>query len=138
MLNPYSKSEDAGHEGNKFFAECAKILGEKGYLVYTNVVGGQRTVPGSRELRCGVEDLYRIAGKIPLIVSLRSGILDVVAPTGVNMFSVCSHKFHYIWHNLEKWGTAGKVRNILYKEDAPGEAERLLTEFNGFLAELDM
>ena len=48
----------------------------------------QKVIAGSAELRRSVRELYSLMLNEPLIVSVRSGILDLLSGTPANMFVV--------------------------------------------------
>ena len=137
VLNPYSNSATLSAAGEAFFEEVCRLLKSRAYTVYTNAVKDQRPVAGSLVLRCSLEEMLGIAERIPLVVSLRSGLLDLLVPTGVNMFVIYNRLWHYIPANMKGWNCPGKVREIYY-EEKPEDTERLMTEFKRYLDELGM
>lgn len=136
VLNPYSNSAELEREGFLFFEEACTFLKQKGYILYTNVIKDQRPISGSYELRCSLEEMLGIAYKIPLIVSLRSGILDFLAPTNINMFVLYNKPWHYSWFNIKAWRCKGIYDEVLYCEEA-GEAIRLMDRFIKYMNNLN-
>lgn len=137
VLNPYSNSAVMDTAGEAFFEEACRLLKSRGYTVYTNTIRDQRPVSGSLTLRCSLEEMLSIADRIPLVVSLRSGLLDLLAPTGVNMFVTYNKLWFSIWYNMKGWNCSGKVREVYY-EEKPGDTELLMTQLVEFLDELGM
>lgn len=137
VLNPYSNSAELSAAGEAFFEETCGLLKSRGYTVYTNTIKDQKPVAGSLALCCSLEEMLGIAERIPLVVSLRSGFLDLLVPTGVNMFVIYNKQWHYIWYNMKGWNCPGKVREIYY-EEKPGDERILMTQFIPFLDELGM
>lgn len=137
VLNPYSVSAQLGTRGVAFFEQVCALLKEKGYFVYTNVTQDQKPIKGSRALKCSLEEMLGIANQIPLIVSLRSGILDLLVPTHINMFVIYNRLLNYIWYKMENWNSRGMLQEIFY-EEADGETERLMALFREYLADLNL
>lgn len=137
ILNPYSNSMPyitlSLYEGI-----CEKLLGG-GYDVYTNLVGDQAPIRGSKTLRCSISELYSIACEIPLIVSARSGILDFLITSNVNMFVIYENVTKtscYDSYRLSTWKCKGKVKEIYVgnKQALNGVQEK----FCAFLNDLNM
>ena len=132
VLNPYSIS---AFEANIYVYELiCRQLNDKGYIVYTNVVGEQEPIRGSKRLCCSIRELYGISCFIPLVVSIRSGILDLLAPSDVNMFVIYENSSKLIkeMYHLSSWKCRGKIKEI-YPKDSFREAEDILSELNKFL-----
>lgn len=132
ILNPYSHST---FEANlTVFEEICSLLLNERYAVYTNVVGDQRPIKGSRELRCTIEELFCIAQKSSVIVSTRSGILDYLAPSNINMFVIyenCSDRLKKMYH-LENWECKGNIREV-YPGDKGYKYSDIINDFKEFL-----
>lgn len=115
---------------------CTELL-KRGYVVFTNVVEDQEVVAGSQPLRCSIDELYSIACEIPLIVSVRSGILDLLAPSDINMFVVYETEdvncINFV--SLKEWECKGKVHEELVTP-AQRDTVHLLEAFRSFLDEL--
>ena len=86
VLNPYSYSMYIMNED--LFSRICTVLNQSGYIVYTNVVGDQDVVEGSFELRCSIIELYSIAMEIPYVISIRSGILDLLVNTNTKIIAL--------------------------------------------------
>lgn len=52
------------------------------------MIKDQLPIRGTKELRCGLPELLEIAAHIPCVISVRSGLLDFLAKTDVNMFVI--------------------------------------------------
>lgn len=89
IINPYSTSmDDVDFE---FFNQVSLKLIHRGYIVYTNVVGNQKAVTGGEKLCCPIEEFYAICNQVPLVVSVRSGIID---------FTISANTIFYIVYFL--------------------------------------
>ncbi len=95
VINPYSFSHGYNRE---LFEKLVVALRGKGYIVYTNAVAkfGQQPIKGSLPLDCSVEELYAIVNKIPLFISVRSGILDVMVSGQGNLFALHFKRNHWM------------------------------------------
>ena len=107
-----------------------------GYVVFTNVVGQQEAVKGSHELRCSIYELYSIACQISLIVSVRSGIIDLLIPSGISMFVLydTSDNFMREAYRLDGWNSECKIHEAFI--DTPDDIKSIPEKFSVFLDEL--
>lgn len=105
VINPYSYSMSYSVSLYERICEKLKLLG---YIVYTNVVGEQREINGSIPLRCGIEELYSIACEIPLVVSVRSGVVDFLIPSNTSMFVI-----------YEKWKDVNSIKLDVEGDERP-------------------
>lgn len=134
ILNPYSNSIQLDDSGIAYFEKICAYLTERGYVVYTNVIRDQKAIVGSRELRCSLNELLAMAYEIPLIVSLRSGILDFLVKTNINMFVVYDSYNHYLRHKMASWACEGIYKEILYNDL---HADSDLTLFKTFFSSIE-
>lgn len=134
VLNPYSVSVKLSPNEFTFFEDACVLLKQMGYIPYTNVVSNQKPVKGSLPLRCSLEEFLGVARKIPFIVSLRSGILDFVMKTDVNMFVIYNRTWHYDWYRLEKWKCHGKYKEINIENNF--DLQTLLNSLREYVGEL--
>lgn len=111
ILNVYTTS--IYNKTDAFYEKIVDFLKEKNCVVFSNIVGEQKPVKGTYELRCSLNELYSICNKIPLLVSVRSGILDFLAGTNVNMF-INYEGAKYLWsiNQMEEWRRTAKVCEI--------------------------
>lgn len=134
ILNPYSYSMCTP---KSLFDELASELKRCNFIVYTNVVGEQKEIEGTIPLRCDLQELYSIAKEIPLIVSLRSGILDFLVPSKVNMFVIYGEwKLDYIQdidYTMEEWNPQGTYCEVSTKSTTN---EKIVRDLQKFLFEL--
>ena len=86
IINPYSNS--MSNLDHSLFEAIAEELTKNGYIVYTNVVGSQLPIKGTMPLNCSVFELYNICNKIPLVISIRSGIVDFLISCHCKFFVV--------------------------------------------------
>ncbi len=134
ILNPYSASMD--EPDFSLFEEIAKMLIGMGFIVYTNVIGDQSEIKGTRPLRCSLYEFYAICNKVPLVVSVRSGILDLCISSKTN-FMV--YYFPIAWrkkcgsvncffneYTLSAWGYRN-VKELIYNDNL--SAIQALTDY---------
>ncbi len=132
ILNPYSSTMYTRMP--LYEALCDELL-RRGYLVYTNVIEDQEVIRGSQPLKCDFCEFYSIVSEISLVVSIRSGILDLAVPSGVNMFVVYEYLsgFHNLYE-LGAWKCTGKIKSVVVRED--NDIQGILDKFSRFLDEL--
>lgn len=130
IINPYSIS--MSNHDYSLFESIAEKLTENGYIVYTNVVGSQLPIKGTMPLNCSIFELYNICNKIPLVVSIRSGIVDFLITCQCKFFVVSfgkdnlnTHNFFNIW-KLSAWNI-GTVVEFIHKNKLDS-----LERFNNF------
>lgn len=131
VINPYSNS--LSKVSMSLYENLCNCLLEKGYIVYTNVVGEQKPIKGSKELRCSIDELYTIVSKIPVIISVRSGILDFLAPSQANMFVLyenCGERLKKMYH-LSSWNCNGRIKEIYF--DSEKEIVKITNQLKLFL-----
>lgn len=114
----------------------ASILRKKGYDVYTNVVGDQQSVEGTRPLDCPIFELYNICNEIPLFISIRSGIIDFCVSAKCKLFIISfglrkfmTNDFYYT-NELKYWQT-GNVTEFIHKSK-----EDTLARFSAFVKDM--
>ena len=112
VFNPYSKSVSPIQMD--IYEKMIVILKNRGYEVYTNLVRGQEIIKGTKELYCSIDELAMIVEKSAGIVSVRSGILDMVINTGIPIFAMysnCTEKFKKIY-DLNAWNGKSPVEQV--------------------------
>lgn len=111
VINPYSNSMESKRG---IYQEMSELLAQKGFIVYTNVVDGQKKIEGTRELCCSIDELVYIVSNCAGIVSVRSGILDLIINTGTSIFAIyerCTTKFKKIY-NLKAWNGKSSIYEV--------------------------
>ena len=132
IINPYSGSMNSTAS---IYEALGDILQAKGYIVFTNVVGEQKAINGTIPLRCSIYELYSIACEIPLVVSVRSGILDLLIPSGVNMFVIYDRKKIFkTLVSLEDWESSCRIQEVIVETDE--DVNDVPEKFSRFLDEL--
>ena len=118
VLNPFSPSCHLGKREISYLERVAQILQAKGYIVYTNVVQDRLPIKNTLELRCSLKEMLGIAEKIPFIVSIRSGLLDFIVKTNINMFVIYSENgvIRRDIYSLKDWGCKGNITEVTYNE----------------------
>ena len=84
VLNANSNSMHAKDTG--FFRDIAERLRNDGYLVYSNTPKGCIAVPGTEPLDCDIFEFWNICNNIPLVVSIRTGLMDWCVNTKARFF----------------------------------------------------
>ena len=140
IVNPYDKTSK--YYDMEVFKPLCNILQERGYIVYTNILPFQTAISGSRPLKCSLEELYSIACQIKLIVSRRSGALDFLIPSGINMFALddlgkysAPNKF-FEFYPLSEWHAQGKIYEVKYYRQEADSLASIPEKFTRFLDEL--
>ncbi len=106
VINPYS-SGNTICRCTELLNKIVDVLKDKGFIVYSNIVGEQEPLNGTDPLRCDLLEMYSIADEIPLVVSVRSGIVDWIVSTNSKKFVIyrgnSSDGFSKMF-NLKAWG----------------------------------
>lgn len=104
------------------------------YSIYTNVIGEQKPINGTQELRCSIYELFEVVKKSSLVISTRSGILDYLVPTDIDMFVIyenCSEKLKNMYH-LSSWNRYGRIKE-LYATNIVEDTPKIIDELKMFL-----
>ena len=122
ILNPYSASMD--NEMMSLYEKITDFLLDRGFSIYTNVIADQKEIKGSLPLRCSIYEFYAICDNVPLVVSVRSGIIDlcISAKTNFLIFYLpfkkyswrYNHRTFYNLYTLKAWKT-GNVTEHLFE-----------------------
>lgn len=133
IINPYSISMPCTM--TIYESMCDELV-RRGFKVFTNVVGSQQALKGSEPLRCSIQELYSIACNIPLVVSIRSGILDLMIPSGISMFVVYDHTSDFMkeTYRLDGWESKCRIHEVIVDTDE--DLTALPEKFSVFLDEL--
>lgn len=116
VLNPYSNTCHLSKAHFYMLEGLVRHLKNRGYTVYTNVINDQLPIRGTEELRCGLSELLEIANHIPLFISLRSGILDFIVKTNVNMFVLYAIDEFIPLYSLKAWNSSGLVKEVTFSD----------------------
>ena len=111
IVNPYSNSIVSSHSE---YEEIIYIINNAGYTAYVNLRPGQDKIKGGIDLYCTLEELYTIAKYAAGIISVRSGILDLLAGTRIPMlvlYQNCTGKFRNLY-SMEYWNRKVSTREI--------------------------
>lgn len=130
VMNPFSYSMKSS---GSLYEKIAEELSNQGFIVYTNVIGSQKAVRGTLSLEVDLEELFSIACEIPLIVSVRSGILDFLIPSKINMFVIYdewnTRHVQNVDYSIEEWKPQGKVCEISIKVESEDIVMQRLKDF---------
>lgn len=105
VINPYAhNNEDCDWE--ETLVEITKWLNGKGYVVYCNVIGKQKLINGTIPLRCGIDEFYKISDSIPLVISVRTGLMDWVNSTASSKVIIYTDEFDQYFrrfYSMKQW-----------------------------------
>jgi hypothetical protein len=121
------------------FERFVTELKKRGYIVYTNVIQNQKAIEGTLRLDCSMQELYSIACDIPLIISIRTGLLDYLIPSGINMFVLYGQtkvdsSGHENDYTLQEWNPLGKLCEVWTSQKSDDE---IVQEFQKFLNHIE-
>ena len=76
ILSPYAKSVTAlpGEIWNDIVTDYTK----RGYRIFTNVSGGEKPLPGTKDLRAELCEMKSILERAGIFIGIRSGLCDVI------------------------------------------------------------
>ena len=102
IIAPFASS--ANEIENGFWEELANELMLKGYSVYTNVTKDREDIKGTKRLDCSIVELLGYAENANVFISLRSGIVDLVAGCKCKKIVIYNdYKFPELY-DLTSWG----------------------------------
>ena len=121
VINPYSSSMD--NTMMNLYEKIAGYLLERDYIVYTNVIKTQEPVKNTIPLDCSIYEFYAICNQIPMVISTRSGILDLVISSNTNFLVYYLPFVHNGWrfdndvffhrYTLKAWGTNNVTEHMV-------------------------
>lgn len=112
IINPYSSSIFQNRQ--TLYEQLVEYLNDEGYKVYTNIVGDQKPIKGSVELKCEIFDFFFLCCHAKGIISLRSGILDYAIHSGIPIFAMyenCSNQFKTLY-SLKQWPVRSQIMEM--------------------------
>lgn len=117
VINPGSNS--LSFDNNDIFIKITDALISEGYTVYTNVVGDQKPLPHTVQLRCSIEELYALSKEVKLFVSIRSGIVDFCISSGGSFLVLYDDSWNGDFkraYTLHSWKTDSLIYELDYRE----------------------
>lgn len=118
VINPYSNAIKGRFD---IFDMISEYLVSKGYIVYSNVIKEQVPAKGSKPLDCSVFEFFNICNKIPLVVSIRSGIIDLTISANTRFFVIYPerrlHDGFYNIYTLKAWQTKNVVEEAVHSSN---------------------
>lgn len=114
IINPYSNS--ISEINIQLYAPVVKRLNQLGYVVFTNLIDGQECIPETIPLKCSLIQLVSIIRQSRGVVSVRSGILDLIINEDIPILAIyanCTDKFKNIY-TLNGWNGNSRVTEIDY------------------------
>lgn len=104
-----------------FWEILAEILGSQGYRVYTNVKDDtEQPVPGTELLTGDLGRVVNMCGKSRAVISLRSGICDVLAFTAATLFVIDTSEYYYRNWNVADLVNRERIFTFFYKKPEDG------------------
>ncbi len=134
IIHPYPHYRQEYHED--IYGPICEELNRRSYIIFTNVIREQKPVKGTEALRCSIEELYSIACDVPLIVGGRGGILDLLIPSGINMFAIYESHSEFEFFPLYEWKSKGKIEEVKVKVSDEDSLKSFYERFRSFLDEL--
>lgn len=115
IINPYSNALKGRFE---IFDIISEYLVSKGYIVYSNVIKDQVPTKGSIPLDCSIFEFYNICNQVPLVVSIRSGIIDLAVSANTKFFVVYPerrlHDGFFNIYTLKAWQTKNVIVEAIH------------------------
>lgn len=131
IVNPYSPSCHISQEVFQYFKKIVSLLQSRGFIVYTNAVDDRLPLKNTKRLDCSLQEMLGICAKIPFIVSVRSGLLDFLVKTDIDMFVVFSEGgvIRKDTYSMKDWGCNGTIKEVTYDEIRQDCDMRLFEDF---------
>lgn len=105
VINPYMHGAETC-SCMSIFEDVSNRLMQLGYVIYTNVIGNQPAVKGTRALTCSIVEFYSICNEIPLLISVRTGLLDWVISTSAKKAIIYPNTVNSDWmrfYSIRQW-----------------------------------
>ncbi len=116
ILMPYAQS--AGLMSAVFWELAAELFREMGYRVFTNVNGeGELPINGTQAISADLASMAALCEMSRLVLSLRSGLCDVLAFTETNLVVLNTSTYHMKEWNLKEVSDREKIRNFQVEKD---------------------
>ena len=116
ILMPYAQS--AGMMAEVFWELAAELLMKMGYQVITNVNGeGELPVKGTRAISADLASMAALCEMSRLVISLRSGLCDVLAFTNTNLAVLNTSAYHMKEWNLKEASDRENLWNFQVEKD---------------------
>lgn len=117
LFNVFSNSLTVPVE--KVFPPIAEYFAAAGYEVYTNCKDEQSyCLPGTKPYVATITELYKTARRFEYIVSIRSGILDFLAATGVKQIVFYNGISYVNLYSMKMWGCVDALELMWDDENA--------------------
>ena len=134
VINTHSSSLEG--QSVLLWERMVDILIQNGYIVYSNVIKEQKEIKNTKRLECSIYELYNICMNIPLLVSIRSGILDFTIATTCKKYAIWfnyddeANEMMKILCDLHKWSKSN-VHQVYYSHD-----NNVIDDFLKFIKEM--
>ena len=115
ILMPYAKSTYP--LPTVFWESLVRLLAKHGYRILTNTGPGESPIEGTEAIAESVSDTVLLCRKALAVISLRSGICDILAATDVIMFVIYTNNHYYDYWNLSSVRNDGSIANFLCLND---------------------
>ena len=116
ILSPYAKSVTALKDS--VWEQIVDYYQKKGYVLFTNVVGDEVPLSGTKAIRPRIAELKSLVEKAGTFIGIRSGLCDVLQSAAADMtalypdYCYCDTKWKAIdMYNISGW------KNLVVKDD---------------------
>lgn len=116
VLMPYAKT--VSPIDGIFWETLAKCLDNAGYRVFTNVVGNEKPIAGTRTLSLSILETVRFCSACKAVISLRNGFCDLLSVvTNIPLFVVNPKQEEFMLFNVcVLWGRENAYNVNVFEE----------------------
>ena len=135
VINPYSSGSEQC-PCIDVITDIIKYYSSKGYMLFSNVVGNQRPLPGTEALSCSLKDFYVIADNVHAVISERSGIMDWLINTKAKKVILYPDRGNAYIKNIDykemfgmkQWNKDNVLEVFLWEEEL-SKAKNIIIEY---------
>lgn len=91
IIAPYAKT--LNELPNDFWMLLSNRLKEQGYTIFTNVSKKEKELPGTIPVSLSPDEMIILAKEIGWVISIRSGLCDLLLPAGISLTVIYSEDF---------------------------------------------
>jgi hypothetical protein len=117
VLSPFAKS--VADIDTKYWKQIIRHYKEKGYQIFTNVVGDERALEGTVRLEVGLSQLRSVVERAGTFIGIRSGLCDVIREADCRKIAL----YPDCYYSDTKW----KVEEIFHLDTF----ENIVVDHNG-------
>lgn len=127
VLMPYARSVPL--LPIEFWELIAQFLLDSGYNVLTNIGPGEVPIRNTNAMSESVIDTIGLCKKSLAVISIRSGICDILAATDTLMFIINTEQHYYRYWNLSELSDGGRIADLLCDtQDKLGETAGIIAK----------